>query len=1283
MLRKITMTLFIISMAVSASSAATANDYLTTGRAQLFNGTLSGVRLAYQTFDTGIKNNACADCASSRELKFFRAVAGMAMLFAKDDGGSIDSVIELLKSFDIETLGQYWAPYYRSGGNGLNFNAPTNQRDAYEFPADAPTWAQIGTILDSAMLPKIDSIIADLDAVTDTPTVFKVLLTPAEIRMLFRSDSDVLDPFSPDYDPASRFLSPLELDRGEVYLLRAAMYFIKSQLQARNAYDTAIADMDSLVKKGYGDWFGINKDLLTPYPNFLKVAPTANNTANGKTILAQAKQNLLNAINNCIDGITYIQNENIPAGTDPQDNELLYIDPQDAAIAINVMNRFTALRNSLTGDTAGTYPIQTTKTYNLLDGSSSAWQLKLNYNLFGDFDDNDYGTFISTNSSAPRYWTIEYAELSGNTLMIDLDCAIPSIWASGYFTATLSSNGQTISGGSFDYWGSQNGSRTNLSGSLNATTVNNQKLDLNPIYGSTGRYPNPVVPRNILPQFDELNAALPGTVGSGLTNDATLGGILPERTQTEWQMWFDLPPAGTKAIKSATALPIVIDGSTAEWSTTYRLFTDPQGDHEVSPPSASMTGVDMAETYLASDPTYLYGAVKFYDNIVNNNYYDYGITLSYTPFDDSTLHTIDIHLNVSSGGVASCNLWYMDDANGWPHWEFPATDIQCAKGTNAVEFKVSLSQLPGTLDGRYVIVESDGWTQNWSIDGGDYDWTHIKIGQTGSISGAVAFNGPVGQAISVQAFTDLNDPDNSVVAKTVINGAGLYTLAGIGRGWSGYIRAFTPVFGFDNPFELDGFAVVSDAVAVTLPAGSSSVAGKNLVMTMPIVLYNGVSVAGNLDTELEEMDQFAFIAVKGSTYTFELNGNIINSDPWMSLLDRNASDNLSLVYDWDNWGNPSIRMEWTCQMSGTYFVELEAWGLGGSYQLKMTASVPLIRGSISPDFDGTVKTDILWRRTTTGNCLIQRMNGVSTIGRGTIGGDLTWDPIGLGDFNSDNKTDILWRRSTTGSCLIQLMNGTSTISRGIIGGDLAWEPVGLGDFSGDGKTDILWRNNITGISLIQLMNGTSTISRGTVGGDLAWDVVDLGDFNGDNKVDILWRRTTTGSCLIQLMNGVSTIGRGTVGGDLTWVPWKLGDFDNDLKMDILWRRTTTGNCLIQLMNGLSTKGRGTIGGDLTWEPWDLGDFNGDNKTDILWRRTTTGSCLIQLMNGVSTMSRGTVGGDLTWEPYDLGDFNGDNKMDILWRRTTTGSCLIQLMNGVSTMSRGTVGGDLIWEPLAP
>ena len=54
------------------------------------------------------------------------------------------------------------------------------------------------------------------------------------------------------------------------------------------------------------------------------------------------------------------------------------------------------------------------------------------------------------------------------------------------------------------------------------------------MFGGSGRYPTPVNPRDLLPKFDAGNELIPGTFGSGLNNDATFGGILPDMNQGNW-----------------------------------------------------------------------------------------------------------------------------------------------------------------------------------------------------------------------------------------------------------------------------------------------------------------------------------------------------------------------------------------------------------------------------------------------------------------------------------------------------------------------------------------------------------------------------------------------------------------------------------------------------------------------------------------------------------------------------------------------------------------------------
>lgn len=92
----------------------------------MFDGTLSGLRLAHQTFDNCLNDPCCPDCSTNRELKFLRAVAGTAMLVIGDDANSIDSnsVFGLAEKFGIHVLGEYWASYFDPCG--LDLSAPSN-----------------------------------------------------------------------------------------------------------------------------------------------------------------------------------------------------------------------------------------------------------------------------------------------------------------------------------------------------------------------------------------------------------------------------------------------------------------------------------------------------------------------------------------------------------------------------------------------------------------------------------------------------------------------------------------------------------------------------------------------------------------------------------------------------------------------------------------------------------------------------------------------------------------------------------------------------------------------------------------------------------------------------------------------------------------------------------------------------------------------------------------------------------------------------------------------------
>jgi len=884
-----TMTTILLGI-VSCTSVAWAtepNDYIIPGRAQLFDGTLSGVRQAYQIFDNGITDPCCIN---NRELRFFHAAAGTAMLAIRDDGGSIDSFFELASEFGIDVLGDNW--------HQLDVYCPLNEHDAYEIPPGAPDADQIRSIFDTSMIPDVNSLIDDLDSISDSPP-FRIFLDPNETHVFSDPNSPVL-------------LFDVEVDYAEVLLLKGFLMALKGQLQAQSAYDLYVDPNDMLAEKVYSDSFNINTDLLDPHPDLLKVLPT------GAAILAQARQDWIDSINYYFDAINYIRDE-----TDDQEDDFLYIDPNNEYGFEIIDDRLTTLRDSLANDTIGTYPWETTKTYNVYDASSA---LIGELTLVHDFtvQEGDSGSLTFTEPSiTPSQWQVDWFGREANELEVDLENYQNGQWRMGFLEATLAADGNSFTAGTLQYqdlswnWVPLN----NVSGQLSNMVVVDANVDFNPIFVS----PGPVNPRDLLPEFDQWNSPLPGTMGHGLGDDPTLGGIMPDMSQYDWQVLLGLQPAGLKVISSGTA---IIDGSISEWTPSQLVLDDISGDTEDSGP-----GVDIDKLYLAYDSDYLYGAITLYDNIDNSIDYTYELFLSYSPEDDSALGAIRLQIRVS-GGSATSSLWHMDDLHGYPEWvSIPGSEA--VAGLNAVEFKIPRAGID--FPGRFIALESWGWnpsTYEWYD--GEWNETHLKIeglgsSNLGTISGTVTYDDYTGDPIFVQAYTDPWDPEESVVASTMIDAPGAYTLTGIGIGFEGYVRAFTPLFGF-NVFDLDALTIeASTSVTLTGP----TLTGVNLTLGGPTTLQENTWTQGQLDPNIYDEDWYAFTAQEGTVYALDLTIGTFQNDAFMILYGRDGHTELEGAWYGERWQH----IDWTCPATGTYYVKVsDAYyqNDSGTYQLRIT-----------------------------------------------------------------------------------------------------------------------------------------------------------------------------------------------------------------------------------------------------------------------------------------------------------------------------------------------------------
>lgn len=915
-----------------ATWASDANDCIQLGRAYIFDGNLSGLRMAYQTFDDCLNDQNCLDCSSSRELKFLHAVTRTAMLVIRDDGNSIDSVFELGKQFSIDVLGDYWAPYFDPCG--LESSAPSNQHDAYEIPDGAPDANEIRHIIDTNMIPEIEEIINDLNSISDEPNDrFRIFFDPNETRIFFHPNSPVFDLGSPEFDPNSRFLQALEVDYGEVLILKGILMALKSQLQAQLAYDMFIDANDMLVEKLYGDSFNINADLLQPHPDLLEVLPTPNYPdVNGKAILAQARQDWIDSIDYYFYTIDYIRNENID-GNDPQGNELLYIDPNDDYIVEEVNDGLTTLRDSLQNDTIMTYPAETTKTYDINDVNGvPIGQLVLVYNFTRIEGDDGSLTFTDSNL-APSPWEVDWFErVEANCIEIELEYYSESEWRQGWFEGTLSYDGNSITNGTFEYWGPADGNLTGLSGQLISTKVEDVNVNLNPIFGSSPNYPDPVNPRDLLPVFDEWNGPQPNTVGHGLPNpnDPTLGGISPDMTQYDWQVEFNLQPGGLFYLNLISPGQVIVDGNVDDWTNAQLVLLDIEGDTWED--SNTILGVDIDKFYMAHDGHNLYGAITFYDNIDNNDHF-YTLRMSYSPYNDSALHTIRLEISVSYGSATGL-LYYRD-----PDWN-DIGSFQTAAGSNVVEFKVpDLDIIAVDLRGRFISLLAEAHDGTWFNWDGENNDTHLRIAGLGTISGAVTYTGYKGTPIFVQAYTDPEDPDGSIVAGTIITEPGPYTLQGVGLGWEGYVRAFTSLFGL-NIFDLEALTI-QDSVPVFL--WMENLDGVDLVLNNPTLLEKDVWVPGEIDPNYDE-DWFAFDAVQDGNYALDVN-RITSPYASMILYGRDGDDELQQLYYWQ-----TQHIDWICPVSGRYYVEVtDTYWLpeGGTYLIRMTSDITCPQADIA------------------------------------------------------------------------------------------------------------------------------------------------------------------------------------------------------------------------------------------------------------------------------------------------------------------------------------------------
>jgi uncharacterized protein YkwD len=274
------------------------------------------------------------------------------------------------------------------------------------------------------------------------------------------------------------------------------------------------------------------------------------------------------------------------------------------------------------------------------------------------------------------------------------------------------------------------------------------------------------------------------------------------------------------------------------------------------------------------------------------------------------------------------------------------------------------------------------------------------------------------------------------------------------------------------------------------------------------------------------------------------------------------------------------------------------------------------------------------------------------------------------DFDGDLKSDVLWRHAALGDVWLWPMDGPARTAETYVRTvpDTNWEIRGLGDQDGDGKADLLWRNKVDGQVYFWPMDGATPLGEiyvATV--DPAYDIVGTGDFSGDGQSDILWRHLTTGDVWIWLMDGPTPVSQVYVDRvDPGYVVKGVGDLDANGKADIVWRHAA-GGVWVWMMNGaarLSQTWVATVP-DAAYQIVGLADHTGDGKADLLWHHAARGEVWLWTMNGATRAAETWVATvpDADYRIAGYGDYDGDGKADILWHHATRGEVWVWLMNG--------------------
>jgi hypothetical protein len=651
---------------------------INTGEDALFSQTIAGIRTAYSTF--------LAAHSTYPNDPVINAYLALTRLLDRALNEEASGVTGLLGEYGIQ----------RSGTDleSLEFQ-PTMVGDDYLIvPETAPSAETLRSFGATTLLNDLTASIANLDnTVSHWGDSSKHIVSKTKTG----NDQD------------------LEWDYGDIYLFRAALKAAKSLLLVATAYDIDV-DVREVIALGNIDALDISK-LLDRYPDLLKLLTTASTpSVNGAAQLALARTTLMSAIDDYLLASEKVRND---PGTNAGAEELIAIEPCDLLEEELLRERLTGLKTSLVNGTVFQFT-EREENWIFTGGTGKRLQVKLIDNRSdGQFWGLDGVDFVSGGGG------IECGVIEGSEMTLHM-VSSGYFWADVTFVGTLNAQRTQITSGSY--------SGSNWDGNVSGTFTGVQtgvdeeitRINLNPVFGNgIAPYKGPYDARALLPQFDCDNEPIYETMGHGLGDDATLGGILPDFTQDDWGLKGS-PDSGEITIPSRTIN--VQDASVTDWDGIAPVFTDRIDDGD-----PAHSGSDLQHLYLAKDSQFLYVRMTLADGPPSTNFtLNPWQTLGY--FVQFRTKPEEFSGNrVAQADYPGDGTWRVQvferDSNGVLVFQHTYQGYAQPVGNN-LEWKVPLADM-GSITGKTLAA----WIK-WIPYGGDYDQnlTCLRIGPLTSIT---------------------------------------------------------------------------------------------------------------------------------------------------------------------------------------------------------------------------------------------------------------------------------------------------------------------------------------------------------------------------------------------------------------------------------------------------------------------------------------------------------------------------------------------------------------------